>query len=63
LLVRQRIAATGEQLFTFVAMVLCGYIIYATGFDPAFGSFPALTIILLLVVGVCADAVWFRRPH
>jgi hypothetical protein len=47
-------------MFLFVAMLLSGYVIYSTGFDPALGWFPLLTIILLLVIGAGADAAWQR---
>jgi hypothetical protein len=47
-------------VFVFVAILLSGYVIYCTGFDPAFGWFPLLSIIGLLATGAGADAAWWR---
>jgi hypothetical protein len=52
-------------MFTFLARLVCGYVIYSSGFDPGFGYLPLVTIILLLVLGAGADANWrrFRRSQ
>jgi hypothetical protein len=47
-------------MFTIIALLVSGYVIYCTDFDPAFGALPLLTVALLLVIGIGADAAWHR---
>jgi hypothetical protein len=57
---RLKTACFEDPMFTFLVLLVCGYVIYTTGFDPSFGSFPPITIVLLLVIGVGADTLWCR---